>query len=451
MTTQTLGKQAVVIGGSVAGLLTAGVLANHFEVVTVIERDDYPDTPDFRKGVPQGRHAHGLSTRGFQAMKAILPGLHQRLLAHGALLDRDAGQTMRAFQYGAFSPTCDSGVMVGMASRALLDWAIRQELAAFSNIGFLTNHIALGLEMDTAKAKVVGIRVQPKRDDTDVHTVPANLVVDTSGRGSQLPKWLESHGYPRPDESDVRVNVGYATRIFQRSIPDDKNPPIYFINSTPPQGKRLAAIFPMEGQKWMVTLAGSCGDYPPTDEAGYRAFARTLPVPNASEIIENETPEGEIVQYRFPSNYRRHYEKLPRFPQGLMVLGDTISSFNPIYGQGMTISAIEAESLKTLLSQPGTTIETLFPTFMKRILPLINDAWGLATGEDFRHPEVEGKRPPGTKVMHRFLEAVARTGHKDTVVYTTFLKIVNMQEPPSVLFSPSILWRVAKHTLMGRT
>lgn len=200
----------------------------------------------------------------------------------------------------------------------------------------------------------------------------------------------------------------------------------------------------------MVTLAGTCGDYPPTDEEGYRAFARTLPAPDASQIIEGEIPVGEIIQFRFPSNYRRHYEKLPRFPKQLLVLGDTISSFNPIYGQGMTISAIEAETLATLLAEPVTTLDTLFPIFLKRILPLINDAWGLATGEDFRHPEVEGKRPPGTGVMHKFMEAVARTGHKDPVVHATFLKIVNMQVPPTALFSPNILWRVARHTFTGR-
>jgi 2-polyprenyl-6-methoxyphenol hydroxylase-like FAD-dependent oxidoreductase len=450
MSKRILGKQAVIIGGSVAGLLTAGALATHYEQVTVIERDAVPATPDFRKGVPQGRHAHGLSTRGFQAMRAVLPGLHRRLLENGALLDRDAGRTMRAFQYGAFAPDCEAGILIGMVSRALLDWAIREELKQYPNITFVDEHSAIGLEMDSAKEKVVGVHIQAKGEQEPARLVPSDLVVDASGRGSQLPKWLEAEGYPRPEESTVRVNVGYATRMYKRSIPDDQNPHVYFINTTPPAGKRLAAIFPMEGQQWMVTLAGTCGDYPPTDEEGYRAFARTLPAPNASEIIEGETPVGEIVQFRFPSNYRRHYEKLARFPKQLLVLGDTISSFNPIYGQGMTISAIEAETLATVLAEPTTTPDTLFPTFLKRILPLINDAWGLATGEDFRHPEVEGKRPPGSAIMHKFMEAVARTGHKDPVVHATFLKIINMQVPPTVLFSPNILWRVAKRNLMGR-
>lgn len=450
MATQILGKQAVIIGGSVAGLLAAAALANRYEQVIVIERDNLPGQPDFRKGVPQGRHAHGLSTRGFQAMKALLPGLHQRLLDNGALLDRDAGRTMKAFQYGGYTPDCEAGILIGMVSRALLDWAIREELKHYGNIAFLDEHSAVGLEMDGAKEKVVGVQLKSKEEQSAMRLLESDLVVDASGRGSQLPKWLEEQGYPRPEESTVRVNVGYATRMYKRTIPDNQNPRVYFINTTPPAGKRLAAIFPMEGQQWMVTLAGSCGDYPPTDEEGYRAFARTLPTTDASKIIEGESPVGEIVQFRFPSNYRRHYEKLPRFPKQLLVLGDTISSFNPIYGQGMTISAIEAETLAKVASEPTTTPDTLFPIFLKRILPLINDAWGLATGEDFRHPEVEGKRPPGTAVMHKFMEAVARAGHKDVVVHATFLKIINMQVPPTALFSPNILWRVARHSLTGR-
>lgn len=450
MASHSLGKRAVVIGGSVAGLITAGVLAKHFDEVTVIERDAYPEAPGFRKGVPQGSHAHGLSVMGYKTIVKMFPGLPAWLEQGGALMGLDAGRVLRAHQYGAYSIQAESGTRVTVASRALLDWALRQELATLPNIRYLTEHSAVGLAADSTNQTVTGVHVQPKAEGAESFLIESDFVVDASGRGSQLPKWLEQLGYSRPEESEVRVNVGYATRIFKRSTPDTTPPNLYLIVQPPPKGKRLAAIFPTEGQKWMVTLAGTCGDYPPTDEEGYRAFARTLPAPDASNIIEGEEPLGDIKQFRFPSNFRRHYEKLSRFPARLLVLGDAISSFNPIYGQGMTISAFEAASLQAMLAESNVSLDTIALGFFQRNTSLINEAWQLATGEDFRHPEVEGKRPFGLSMMHRFMESIAKTGHHDAKVHLTFLQVINLESPPSVLFSPEILWRVGRHALVGR-
>lgn len=444
---QRLGAHAIIIGGSVAGLMTAAVLARHFDRITILDRDQMPDEPGFRKGVPQGQHAHGLTVRAFQIMERVLPGTRAHLVAHRAVLDQDLGHIFKSFQYGAYWETpCESGITGTLVSRALLDWAFRQELAKIDAVTIRTGVTVSGLvAKDDA---ITGVLAHAKGSDIK-ETLDADLVVDASGRGSQLPKWLEVLGFPGPEESEVRVDVGYSSRLYKRSVPDDAEPPVYLIASTPPAGKRLSAIMPVEGGRWHLTLAGTCGDHPPTDEEGFRAFARSLPAPEAINIIENEEPAGEITQYKFPSNMRRHYEGLQRAPDNLLVLGDAISSFNPIYGQGMTVSSLEIEQLAAMLEAPNASLKGVLPRFMRRITPIVDMAWQMATGEDFRHPEVTGKRPPGIGLLHRYTAAAMRAAHRDTKVHVTFLKVINMQAGPGSLFAPDILWRVFRNSFFG--
>jgi 2-polyprenyl-6-methoxyphenol hydroxylase-like FAD-dependent oxidoreductase len=446
MTKKSLGSHAIVIGGSMAGVLTARALSDYFGTVTLIERDPFTDDSVPRKGIPQARHAHGLLVRGYEVMERFFPRLPQRLIESGALR-ADMGELMAMYHFGGYKAPITSGLMGTVCTRPLLDLCIRQELANFPTIQLLTNHSVEGLITSADNNRVLGVHVKGKAEDAPVEAMTADLVVDTTGRGSQSPKWLEAMGYERPAESMIKVNVAYATRMYKRTIPDEKSP-VYLIMSTPPE-RRLAAIFPVEGGRWIATLGGMLGDHPPLDEEGFKAFARTLPTREAADILENEEPLGEIVQYRFPSNFRRHYETLTRFPNGYLVLGDAICSFNPIYGQGMTTGALEANTLYDLLAKQNGTLDGFAIPFFRAITPHVNFAWDLATGEDFRHAEIEGKRPMGMGFLHKYVAQVHRASQVDPAVHVAFLKVMNMLEQPASLMKPDIMARVLRYTLTG--
>lgn len=446
MTTSTLGSHAIVIGGSMAGVLTARALSNYFTNVTLIERDGFTHDSVPRKGIPQARHAHGLLVRGYEVMSRFFPNLPQRLAESGALR-ADMGLLMAMYHFGGYKAPLESGLMGTVCTRPLLDLCIRQELATIPNITLRTDYSVEGLIANGDNSRVLGVELKGKGENAPMESLTADLVVDTSGRGSQSPKWLEAMGYERPNESIVKVNVAYATRMYKRTIPDEQSP-VYLIWSTPPQ-KRLAAVFPVEGGRWIATLGGMLGDHPPLDEEGFRKFAHSLPTGEAAAIIENEEPLSDIIQYRFPSNFRRHYEKLSRFPNGYLVMGDAICSFNPIYGQGMTTSALEANTLYDLLAHPQTSLDGFALKFFRAIMPHVNLAWDLATGEDFRHAEIEGNRPMGTGFLHKYVAQVHRASQVDTEVHRAFLRVMNMLEQPASLMKPAILGRVLRYTLFG--
>lgn len=446
-TSTTFGSHAIVIGGSMAGALTARLLTDHFTHVTLIERDPYVDTSEPRKGVPQARHAHAVMARGFQIMSGLFPNLPKRLEAAGTLRS-DMGSHTKMYYFGGYKIPTQSGIYGTMMTRGLLDQCIRQELALLPNLTIRSGYTVEGVLATQDGSRILGVQLKGNGEDAALEDLTADFVVDSTGRGSQSPKWLELLGYERPIESKITVNVGYATREYSRSVPDSEAKAVLIAANAP--DTRLGVLIPIEGKRWILTLAGTLGDYPPTDDAGFIAFARSLPDAEIATLIEGEQPVSETVQFRFPANFRRHYEKLSRFPEGYLVIGDAICSFNPIYGQGMTSSALQVEALQQLLAKAGTTLQGIGLTYFRHAAPIVDGAWQMATGEDFRYPQVEGERPAGTGFLHAYIEWVHRTTQVDPVVHTTFLKVMNMVETPAALMTPGIALRVLRHRLFGK-
>jgi 2-polyprenyl-6-methoxyphenol hydroxylase-like FAD-dependent oxidoreductase len=293
---------------------------------------------------------------------------------------------------------------------------------------------------------VTGLVVRP-RDRSAEETLDAGLVVDASGRGSRSPKWLEEFGYGRPEEVTVRVNVGYATRTFERRPRDFFNSNGGIISGTPPASTRYAAVLAAEGSRWVVTLVGTVGDYPPTDEEAWAAFAASLPVSAVHDLVTSALPLTGISSYRFPANQRRLYERMRRFPEGYLVTGDAVCSFNPIYGQGMTVAAAEAKALDDCLAAGP---DGLAHRFYDRLRKIVDIPWAIATGEDLRFPQVEGRRPLASWVVNRYMERVHAVASEDQAVCRQFFEVLNLLAPPLALLSPRIAWRVlARSALKG--
>lgn len=425
------------LGASVAGLLAARVLSDHFRRVTVVERDVLPEGAELRRGVPQAAHAHGLLASGYRVLDEFFPGLVAELEDLGAPPGDVAGDFLW-FQYGRWKLREEVGLRGITVGRPCLEAAIRRRVKVLPNATFLEGTDGLEPLFDPSEGRVRGLAV--RRRESDVHeTLEADLVVDASGRGSQSPKWLEVWGFGRPEEWTVDVRVGYATRTFERRRGDFFDSIGAIIADSPPTGTRLGAVLAAEGNRWVITLAGMLGDYPPTSEAEWFAFAATLPVPAVHELVTSAPPLTPIATYRFPANRRRRYERMKRFPRGYLVVGDAVCSFNPIYGQGMSVAATEAKALDRCLRQGR---EDLARRFYARARKIVDAPWAIATGEDLRYPQVEGPRPPGSVVVNRYLERVHGAASEDPVVARAFFRVLSLLKPPSSLLSPRIARRV---------
>lgn len=430
-------SSAIVLGASMSGLLAARALSGQFEHVTVVERDVLPQGDEVRKGVPQSGHAHGLLASGYRVMDEYFPGMMDELEALGAPRGDVVGDFLW-FQYGRWKLRHDSGLRGITVSRPCLEAAIRRRVKALRNVRFLEGADGVRPTFDAASARVTGLIVRP-RDHTIQETLDAELVVDASGRGSSSPKWLEEWGFGRPEEISVKINVGYATRTFERRPGDFFNSVGGIISGTPPASTRYGAVLAAEGNRWVVTLVGTVGDYPPTKEEAWVAFAASLPVSAVHELVTSARPLTEIVSYRFPANQRRLYERMKRFPSGYLVMGDALCSFNPIYGQGMSVAATQAKALDESLTMG---LDDLWRRFYARASKIVDIPWVIATGEDLRFPQVEGPRPPGSRMVNRYLERVHAVASEDPAVCRKFFHVLNLLAPPPSLMSPGVAWRV---------
>jgi 2-polyprenyl-6-methoxyphenol hydroxylase-like FAD-dependent oxidoreductase len=430
-------SSAVVLGASISGLLAARALSGHFERVTIVERDVLPEGEELRKGVPQAAHAHGLLVSGYHVMDEYFPGMMEELEARGAPRGDIVGDFLW-FQYGRWKLRHNSGLRGILVSRPCLEAAVRRRVKALGNVTFLEGADGVRLTFDAASGRVTRLVVRP-RDSSVEETLNTDLIVDASGRGSQSPKWLEELAFGRPEEVSVKVNLGYATRIFERRPGDFFNSIGGIIAGTPPAGTRAGGVLAAEDNRWVVTLGGTVGDYPPTNEDSWVAFAASLPVSAIYELVTSARPLSDIVSYRFRANQRRLYEQMKRFPTGYLVTGDAVCSFNPIYGQGMSVAALEAKALDECLV---TGLDGLWRRFYVRARKIVDIPWAIATGEDFRFPQVEGQRPPGSRLLNRYLERVHAIASKDQTVCRKFFDVLNLLAPPSSLMSPRVAWRV---------
>lgn len=433
-------EHAIVIGGGVAGLLAARVLADHFAKVTLIERDRAIGR-EARKGVPQGHHVHGLLAKGQEILAQLFPDLIPALIAGGAV-QADMGLDFRWHHHGVWKTRFDSGISVSLFTRPYLEWQIAERVAALPNVHVVSAAVDQ-LAAAADRNHVIGVRLRPQSGGDAV--VLADLIVDATGRGSQMPQWLEAIGYRRPAESTVSVNVSYASRLY-RAPAGHRDWKALLISPHAPF-KRSAGVFCVEGGRYLVSLAGLHGERPPTDEAGYLDYARSLEVPEVYRTIADAEPLTSIATHRFPTNLRRHYERLQDFPERVLVIGDAFCSFNPIYGQGMTVSALDAMALADMLSEQANRsddIAGLPGRFHNTISKIVDTPWRLSTGEDFRHAEAIGRRPRGTALLHRYTGQLHRKSACDAALALSFYRVMHMIDPPMALFRPSVVARVLR-------
>jgi 2-polyprenyl-6-methoxyphenol hydroxylase-like FAD-dependent oxidoreductase len=433
---------AVVIGASVAGLLAASALSGHYARVTLYDRDSLPAEPAHRRGVSQSRQLHGLHARGAQALNELLPGFRDEMVSAGAVVADTQGDAHWYLDDYLLRPA-PTGLEGITLSRPVLEWLIRSRVAKLPNVAIVDNTDVAGLA--TTDGRVAGVRVRAARTlDAAEETVPAELVVDTGGRGSRTPAWLAELGFPVPATSQVRAGVTYVSRFYTR---DPKQLDGRFGSLiTPYPGKpRGGAVLRQEGDRFLVLLAGMVGAEPPLDEAGMLDFAGSLACKDLAAVMRESTPLGDPVKYTYPESTWHHYETLGTYLGGLLVAGDAFSSFNPIYGQGMTVAALEALALRRLLGGDGagnTATADLERRYFRATGRLVAEAWETSASSDLRFPEVAGQRRPGAALINAYGEKYRAAASVDPVLGETFLRVANMIDKPARLLSPGHVLRV---------
>ncbi len=423
--------RAIVIGGSMSGMLAARVLADHFAEVVLFDRDAFPQPGENRKGVPQGQHAHALLASGRQILERYFPGFKDELYGQGAL--KGDYQKVRWFDNGVYHTRFD-GLEALVISRPCLEAHVRARLTALPNVRINDRRDVDTLAADAGR--VTGVKVGDE-------VISADLVVDASGRGSQSPAWLEKLGFPRPPEEAVRVGLGYTTRIFQRK-PDHLKGDIAVICPSAPPAKRGGVALAMEGDRWMVTLFGMLGDHPPNDDRGFLEFARSLPAPDVYEVIAQAEPLTELIPFKFPQSTRRRYESIGRFPDGYLVFGDALCSFNPIYGQGMSTAALQAAELGKCLSAGDAELAKRFFAAASKV---IDAPWTMAVGGDLRYEDVDGPRTGMVKFVNWYIGKLHIAAAGDPAVARAFHRVANLLDPPPSLMQPAIAFRILQGNL----
>jgi 2-polyprenyl-6-methoxyphenol hydroxylase-like FAD-dependent oxidoreductase len=433
---------AVVIGGGIAGLLAARVLVDYFGTVSVLERDRMPHVPSPRPGTPQGAHQHVLLQRGLQIVEGLFPGVRCELAAAGAPIV-DMAADVAWLTAAGWGVRFESELKMLACSRELLESALRRRLLAFAGIRFIEAAEVSGLVGDGTA--VTGVRIRPRGSLAGLEEMRAQLVVDASGRHSRLPDWLVSLGSGRPQERVVNGFLGYASRIYRIPTRMTSNWQGAYVQPAPPTHKRGGVLFPLEGGRWHLTLAGVGGDYPPTGEAEFLDFAKSLRSRILFDAIRDAEPLTPIAGYRATENRWREYENLRPWPAGLIVLGDAACAFNPVYAQGMTTAALGVHTLAALLKreriqEPDAIVRGLGRKF-QRALARVNAApWQLATSEDLRLPQTTGARAGlATRLGHAYFDRVLRLTTERPDVRLAFLRAMNMIEGPGVLFAPRIV------------
>lgn len=441
MTKSQIGTRAVVLGGSMSGILAARVLAESYAEVLIVDRDKVLGVSGPRRSTPHTIHAHALHARGHLILEELFPGLTDGLVAAG-IPTCDLAE-MHWYLNARRLRAARTGLLSVMAPRPMLEEHIRARAAALANVTFLERHDILGVVATPDRGRIVGARVRAQVGDPSEQLLEADLVVDTTGRGSRTPAWLDELGYDRPEQENVKIGLAYTTRHY-RPFPGmlDGIPSINQIAG--PAHPRGAFFGKIRRDVVNLSLTGILGDYPPTDPDAFLDFVRSLPVPQIYETVSQAEPINDPVCFRFPASIRRHYQKLTRFPERFLVMGDAVCSFNPVYGQGMSVAAMEAVALRDRL-RLGAPPEA--GEFFAEVSRIIDTPWEISVGGDLDFPGVEAPRPLKVRLGNAYMARLQYAATKDAKVTEGFLRVAGLLDPPQALMRPRMVGRVLRHAV----
>lgn len=425
-----------------AGLFGAHVLADVYAEVLIVDRDQLLGVTGVRKATPQCFHAHALLARGQRAVEALFPGITAEFEAAG-IVTGDIGRDIRWVVNGRPLRRTDSGLVCLPTPRSVLEDRIRAKVLSRPNVSVIEHCDALGPVLDPGGERVVGVRIQRRVEGSTEEVLDADLVLDATGRGSRLPMWLTAAGFRAAPEQTMKIGLGYSTRHFRMPVGWLGTDLAYIIAQTP--SHPLGAVFAREhllpdgGERYTLSLNAHLDHRPPGDEEGFLAYAKRLPVPDIYEGLKLAEPLDEVRTYQFPTTQWRHYENLTSFPAGLLALGDSVASPNPVYAQGNSIAAAEALILRKHLADGA---EPDARQFFQAVAKVVKPAWDVNMAGDIAHPGIDGQVGMKARMASRYLPMVQRAAVNDAKSCTAFLRVAGLVDPPEALLRPARVARV---------
>jgi 2-polyprenyl-6-methoxyphenol hydroxylase-like FAD-dependent oxidoreductase len=434
---------AVVIGAGMAGLAIARALTAGFDRVTVVDRDRLPTGMTTRRGVPQDRHLHLLLPAGIDALEALFPGLVDQLRAQGAKTG-DADRIRMCLNGHRLAPA-RIGEPAVFSSRPFLESHVRRRVREQPSITVRDGVRICGLVVGHEGGRVEGVELATP-DGADREVLRAEVVVDCSGRRSPVPGWLADLGHRTADVDELDVQVRYATRRYElpAGVLDGDH---HVLVGPTPDGPRGAAMTHAEDGNWIVTLFAMAGEQAPTDGDDFERFTAELPIRDVHEAIRAGRAIDDPAPYRFPSNRRRRYERLEALPAGFLAAGDAVCSFNPIYGQGMTVAAMQAVILEERLR---TGVLPSARTWFRDIAQVTDVAWQLAIGSDLAVEAVGGRRPITVRMFNRYLTRLQAAAVDDPRLTQRLVRVLGMVDPPTRLILPTTFATVLRQAIRTR-
>lgn len=440
--TNTMPRTAVILGASIAGILAARVLAPYYDQIVLLERDTLSAKPDYRNGTAQAQHAHILLRRGLMGLEVLFPGFTDSLVAAGGVMTNATRDWHTLFPMGAF-PHFESSYEFLCASRPLIEHTLRTMLLKqFSNVSIQDNTSVSGLQLATDTSPKISLMAKDVKSDSD--KLVADLVVDATGRNSRTPDWLQQQGFGQVRETLVKPYLGYATRLYKKvDMPTGIRAAV--IMAKDPIMTRGGVLFPIENNQYICTLYGFSRDYPPTDETGYLNFAKSLRSDIIYQSIAKAEPQTQPKAFVKNESTYRYYADTGNWPQGFLVIGDAVCSFNPIYGQGMTSALLAAEALATSLKQANLANHAWIKLAQQKIVRAYRAPWTISTNEDLRWPATDGAKAGfALRAMHRFSNMIGTAATRDQSVAYTYIQVLHMTAEPTALLTPVMFGRILK-------
>ncbi|MGK9462920.1 MULTISPECIES: FAD-dependent oxidoreductase [unclassified Streptomyces] len=433
-------RRALVLGGSYAGLFAARVLTEQYDEVLIVDRDRLVGERGPRRGRPQGRHINAMHVRGLQVTEELFPGFIDGLVADGCPTGDYAG-SCRWYFNGLPLVREDIGYIAVPATAPLMERHLRERVEQLPGVRFVERHDIVGLEATPDHSRITGARLSDLDDDRREVVIEADLVVDATGRGSRTPAMLKRFGYGTVPEERIKIDLGYVTQHYE--LDDDPwRGDLAIIPVAYPGSPRGAIFTQTDHGRVELTTYGLLGDHPPTDQEGFYEFVRSLAVPDIADALETARPVDEPVPFHYPVTLRRRYERMSRLPAGLVVTGDAVTSFNPVYAQGMTVAAVSALTLRRHLRPAGGPDPAAY--FRDLARDCIDAPWEMTTTVDLNFPDVPGHRSLKMRMVQRYLRLVQVAATRDPKVTTAYLRAAGMVDTPQSLMRPGVLWRVLR-------
>ncbi|MCB1316160.1 MAG: FAD-dependent monooxygenase [Leptospiraceae bacterium] len=439
-------QRAVVIGASIAGIMGARVLSDYFQQVILLDRDEHGQRPQPRKGTPQSHHIHVLLRAGQDIIEEFFPGCLQEIEASGGARI-DAHHDFVWHHFGVWKTRFESEAVMYLFTRPLLEYTLFERLRQISNIEIRERTSVAGFLSSDGGRHITGVRL------SDGESLQADLVLDASGRGSRTVAWLEELGYDRPPLEETGVDLAYVSRLYRRpatdAVPRDWRFLLHYPHS--PHTWKSGFVMDVEEDRWIVSLNGYFKDHPPLEHDGFVDFARDLTRPDLHSMITAAEPLTDAIKFTIPRNSWRHFEKMRRFPSGLVLIGDAICALNPIFGQGMSVAGKEAHVLHRLLQQCArrNSLAGLEHRARKHMARVIGLPWFLTICLDLHYPQTSGKKPLGHGFLMWYISRLMELSSSSPYVYGEFFKVLMLKNGLWTILKPTVSLRVLAYGVMS--